>query len=161
MELNKRQIFEFVGMSAVVVSLLFLAYELRQSNRIAIGNASMEMTNISLELNHSLFENSEISELAVKLSENDQDLTPTESQMADALAYGYMNMWSAALRAYQNDLISQDSFENFMGGITAEMRRFPGLAPHFVNIKQFYDGFPLANSDMMNRILEQAGKYEK
>ena len=154
--INRNRLIEYVGILAVLLSLLFVAFEIRQSNRIAIGNASMEMTQMLLELNRSLREDPEISALVTKLSENEGGLTPTESQMADALAFEYINVWSAAGRAYENGLILEESFINYMSGISAELDRFPGLAPHFIRLQQLYAGAPVAESGLMNRIVEES-----
>jgi len=43
MDFSSRKIVEIVGFLAVIASLLFVAYEIRQSNRIALGTTAYEI----------------------------------------------------------------------------------------------------------------------
>ena len=51
MVLNSRRIVEIAGFLAVITSLLFVAYEIRQSNRIALGTTAYEIQRNWISIN--------------------------------------------------------------------------------------------------------------
>jgi hypothetical protein len=63
--------FEVIGLSAIVVSLIFVAYQINQSNRIARGTTSYELSRNWMEMNRFYVTNPEMLSLRVKLEDKD------------------------------------------------------------------------------------------
>jgi hypothetical protein len=133
-----RTLAEFIGIIAVVLSLLVVAFELRQSNRIAIGNAELAVSALNAEVNRVIFDSEDNDELFVKLTSKDPNLSPEEHQKAIQVAYLQLNRWFATERSFDNGLISEVSFLIEMDDVTVLFQRFPGLAPILVNILESY-----------------------
>ena len=131
MQIENKQIVEFVGIGAVVLSVLFLAYEIRQSNRIATGTVEAELRAISLETNRAVLDISDETELLHKLVSANIELSPTEVAKARMLARLFVNLWEAADTAFTNGLISDLTHELFISDIGVHFDEYPGLVPYF------------------------------
>ena len=127
---------------AVVLSLLVVAFELRQSNRIAIGNAELAVSALNAEVNRVIFESDEIDELYVKLTSRAPNLNPEEQQKAIQIAYLQLNRWFASERSFNNGLISEASFLIEMDDVAVLFQRLPGLAPILIDI---FESYPTAS----------------
>ena len=51
MKPSQSKLFETIGLSAIVISLIFVAYQINQSNRIARGTTSYELSRNWMEIN--------------------------------------------------------------------------------------------------------------
>ena len=79
MKIDSKQIIETSGIIAVVLSVLFLAYEVRQSNEIARTDTRIEIANQYGSISDSIYTNSEVSELMLKLGDPTFQPNPTQS----------------------------------------------------------------------------------
>ena len=84
MNLDRNGVIEIVGIMTVVLSLLFVAYEIRQSNAIAIGTTSYELSRNWMSSNELIITNPELRSLVVKLTDKDYVLTidPNELELS-------------------------------------------------------------------------------
>ncbi|MEL6215280.1 MAG: hypothetical protein AAFQ99_06350, partial [Pseudomonadota bacterium] len=74
-----RVLVEVFGMVAVVVSLLLLAYEVRQSNRIARATVTYEISRDVNEFNELGYTNPEFAALLLKLGDADFEPSAVEA----------------------------------------------------------------------------------
>ena len=134
MKIDSKQIFEFVGFMAVVLSVLFLAYELGQSNQIARTVTRIELANNYAALNESIYTNPEVAELLAKSKTGtDFQPTPSEIQQLSALAIRFNNIWQSVEIAYLNGQYSEVDFQGAMEDARNATIRYPGLMPYWVN----------------------------
>ena len=158
MNIDTQKIVELTGFIAVVVSLLFVAFELRQSNRIAIGNAELAMSALNADVNRVIFELEENDEVFVKLTTKDSDLTPEEYQRAIYIAYMHLNRWVATERSFENGLLSETTFLTEFDDVTFLFQRMPGFAPIFVYLIESYPITENGFSELITHAREEASK---
>ncbi len=133
---NWREVVEIVGVVSIVGSLLLLATEVRQSNRIA--NSEMEM-NLAKNYNiiqHERATNPDFAKLYAKISNPDAHLiTATEREQIRGLAWHYVNVFWAAQSAYENGVLSHEQLEAYINDFRSILKRHPALVEHFVFIR--------------------------
>lgn len=154
-----RGLAELIGIIAVILSLLFVAFELRQSNRIAIGNAELAMAALNADVNRVIFESDGNDALFVKLSSRNPNLTPEEYQRASYIAYMHFNRWNATQRSHDNGLVSDRTLEIELMDAGYVLERLPGLASIFL---EFIDAYAQTENDLSAigaRVFDEATKY--
>ena len=122
-----REIIELVGIVAVVLSLLLVAYEVRQSNRIAQATTTYEIgrdVNLFNELGYS---DPEFAELLVKLRDPEFKPSAIEGMRVRLLANRFVNLWAIQEKAYQNGLLSDAQFTMTQTDVVTVMSAFPAL----------------------------------
>lgn len=159
MKWNNKQIFETIGLLAVVFSLLLVAYEVRQANRIAVVNTEFELRNSYHTTNIALLNNPDMVDFVVRMGTTGQPLEGPDAVRARAWTYIQLNTWLATALAYENGVTTEetylnilDNIENVFGRASPEMRAvwrssiesFPSLAgtpvfQHALEILARYD----------------------
>jgi len=117
--MNKKNIIELIGITALVVSLVFVAWELRQSNRIAIAiaTAEAELRTGNREFNSIVAENPGLAAILVKAREAGARLDPIEDEIHRSYARTGFNLLTQANAEYENGLLSNytiDVYKNFI-----------------------------------------------
>ena len=75
---------ELVGIAAVVLSLVFVAYEIRQNNELMAADARQVRTSMVIDSWRFGAENGELAEIRVR-ERNGEELTDVERERVDAL----------------------------------------------------------------------------
>lgn len=151
--MDKPQKFEFFGLAAVVLSLLFVAYEINQSNRIARGTTSYELSRNWMEINRFLITEPNIMELRIKW--RDIDFIPAnEAEFERSMAFVRMliNMWTTIEEAHENGLASDGYLQIAKDDVKSLLRDRPGLVPIFKNV---FSSYELAGYDILEPIRER------
>lgn len=130
---NWREIVEIVGIVSIVVSLLLLATEVRQSNRIAVADVRLQIADNDNRAHFERASNPEFAKLYAKLESPDSHLiTATEQQQIKGLARHYMNNAVAVQVAYDQGFLTEQQFAGRVEGFGKIMERLPGLVPEFL-----------------------------
>jgi hypothetical protein len=121
MKIEIKQIVEVIGVSSIVISLLFLAYQTNQSNRIAIATAEIEINSIYAGVNEIWIESQPLRDAYYKASSNGgvSDLSPEERQLLTRYVLRYTNAFSSREAAYRNGVLSTESFNRVFNDIDA------------------------------------------
>ena len=154
MTITNKQIIEIVGLIAVVFSLLFLSFEIRQSNKIATASAEGETREWAREVRTRIAENPEYASLMLKLRNDNNELSPLEEERAYAHAVQYISVWSQANAAFENGVLSDYSFGINLRDIGLNMSRYPGLVKFFAMGATDY-GFQYGTSRMWDSLLDE------
>jgi hypothetical protein len=125
MQSLKKNLVEVVGASAVVLSLLFVAFQIQQANRIALNESESNLNNAGATLSANVRGSTE---LMVKLMDKSSVLTVEEEIQAEQFASEYMAVWGSAYNAYRNELIADYLFELNMISMEQNLTKYPGLA---------------------------------
>ncbi len=123
MKIDNRQIIETVGLSAVVLSLLFVALEIRQSNRIAVVNAEYELRNNFSSINEAILTQPDLADFLLKISIEGEVLEGADAIRARMWTSRLMNIWLAAALAYENGFATQATYDNIFDNIRFGMNR--------------------------------------
>ena len=134
-----REIVEIVGVVSIVAAMILVASELRESNRIAVAHAAMQ---IELQINEhrdilniARASDPNVAKLFAKLEAPEAHLiTATEvSQIRGMASQGINNLWSVH-SAYEKGLISRKVRDGYIVEFTQNMEAWPGIRPHYVDI---------------------------
>ncbi len=99
METKWRSIGEAVGLSAVVISVALLGWELNQVNRLTQAIEEREILQLYNDLNLSMASDPEFGAFnAMLASEDGNELTDTEHERALSLVMWQRNVWEASPR---------------------------------------------------------------
>ena len=132
----------------VLVGIVFVGFELRQSNRIAVGTTSYELSRNWLAINDLILTNPEVRNLLVEL--RDEDFQPDNDQheeLANAYARRQLSNWIAIQEAYDNGLVSKELYDVALSEVSYIVAFRPGVVGQ-------YDEFPPAwlNYELMQPI---------
>jgi len=126
-----RDTVELVGIIAVVLSLLLVAYEVRQSNRIAQATTTYEIGRDVNQFNELGYSDPAFAELLVKLREAEFKPTKVEAMQIRLLANRFVNIWTIQEKAHRNGLLSDGQFAMTKADVVTVMGVFPALVEHF------------------------------
>ena len=126
---GRKSSLEIIGVIAVVASLLFLAYEIRQSNQIARSTITFELGNNVSELNEIVWTNPEVAALHVRASDPRYVPTQVESEMLRAEARRFMNVWGTVEIAYRNGHQTRAQFDILLDDVEDVLERLPAAHP--------------------------------
>ncbi len=158
MDINTRQLAEFVGVTAVVLSLIFVALELRQSNKIAIASSENEIRTAQRERSTAILESPEVWDLEVKIK-NGEDLTPEETVAMTHFVRSNFLIWGTTMQQYNNDVLSEYTLNVQINNMKAFFRDYPGAWQY---LGQMRDDFQLIRGinvmwDVLNDELDLRG----
>ena len=132
-----REIVEIVGVISIVAALLLVAWEIRQSNRIAVAEIEMRLGNGFDELHLQRATRPDFAKLYPKMSAPDKHLvTATERSQIEGLAEHLVNLYYSAQVAHDNGLLDAQGLESYRQDLAQTLERLPGLAPAIVRIHE-------------------------
>ena len=112
---------EIVGAAAVVITLAFLAYEVR-SNKRALESASVDTFAAGYNaVNSSIMENSELAEIYRVGIENPENLSETQKIQFIALGQSYINQSTTVKKYRDAGLLSDEEWDFQLTGIANVM----------------------------------------
>lgn len=121
-----KDIIELVGIAAVVLSLLLLAYEVRQSNRIAQATTTYEVNRDINQFNELGYSSPEAAALLIKFRDGSQ-LTDVEAMQLQLMARRFLNLWGVQENAYENGLLTDEQIEMTKADVISVTTVFPAL----------------------------------
>ena len=101
---------ELIGITAVVLSLLFVAFQIRQSNRIAIAATEIEVSNNFASLNELMMEDREFVKLFIRGREEDMEFSDVERTVYASFVRRLTNIWRGIETAYQNGMLPESTY---------------------------------------------------
>ena len=138
--MSKREFAEVVGIVAVVASLLFLAYEIRQSNRIARSTVTFELANNSAEIQEIIWTSPVIAELQARAADPGYELTESEEIMMRAQVRRHMNLWGAVEVAFRNGHQTREQLDIMLDEVESTIRRLPATHAIWRDEMNNYEG---------------------
>jgi hypothetical protein len=128
---------EMVGAIGVIVSLLYVAAQIKQSNRLIqsdAGYAAVAESNRFLELT---ITEAAVADLLVKLG-SDTAITPKEEIRADAMAERLINNWWLAENSFRKGVIDEEGYQAVVEDAARCVKSNPQLLRHFRHVLSFY-----------------------
>ena len=123
---------EIVGAFAVVVSLLYVAGQIRQSNRQSTSESGFAFISESNRLLQWVAE-PEIANVLVKLR-SETALTPEEEIRTEAFAEYLLNTWWVSETSYQNGIMDKDMYSVLTEEVRRYLKTYPPLRGYFLQI---------------------------
>ena len=159
MRWNGKQVFEAVGLIALVLSLLLVAYEVRQANRIAVVNTEFALRSSFQETNIALLTDPDMVDFLVRTNTSGESLDGPDGVRARAWTYLSLNAWLAVGLAHENGVTTDATYKNIFDNIENVIAR---ASPEMRGIwRSSVDSFPsLAQSPVMQRARDVLARYE-
>ena len=119
--------FEIFGIVSVVTSLLFVAFQIQQSNKIAKVTTEYEIRN-----NHSSSNEIAMSDqafAALLFKSTDPTFRPEGAELAQLISFTLrsVNFWAAAGTAYENGMLTNETYEFVLDDMRNFVNNMPGL----------------------------------
>ncbi len=141
MTTDKFKVAEAIGIASVVFSLLVVAYEIRQTNQIAIVTAEIELRNNYSALNELMAADTELTALLVRLADPEYQTTPAEDIRLRSFAFRFLNIWIASEIAFQNGMLPEPSFQIVLDDVVFGMKNFPSFHRYYQEILDNFTGW--------------------
>lgn len=120
---------EIAGAAAVVISLVYLASQIRVSNRIALRDANMVLMGFNGEVWKHTFASPGLAAVRAKLRQADAGLTPEEYELArDWTALFHHNI-SAVNICLRTGFLDQQVVDTYLRGFKKIIEEYPGMKP--------------------------------
>ena len=151
---------ETIGALAVVASLLYVATQMRQSNRISIRETRSALVATGAGIARLSLENPQIAILCVKLQSTDPVLTPEEAHPANDLASMWLYFLAQVNGSYEAGLLPDRVFEVYLETVSRLLTQMPGLTPHLTTALQEVGIKPgdFATHDFVFDLIERSQK---
>jgi len=130
-----REAVEIVGVVSIVASLLLVAWEVRQANRIAAAEIEIQLRQGINVLNVARATTPEFARLFPKLAAPAGHLiTATEDSQFKGIAWQMINLNWAAQIAHNHGLLSDARLESYTSSVEQVLEAYPGLHNHLIAI---------------------------
>lgn len=131
-----REIVEIVGVVSIVAALLLVAWEIRESNRIAAAEIEMRLDRGVAELALRRAAGPEFAKLFPKLGAQGNHLvTATEESQIKGLARLLVSTYRSAQVAFDNKLLDADGLDAYRRELEQTLEQLPGLVPAMLKIQ--------------------------
>ena len=114
---------EILGAVAVLLTLIYLATQIRQTNDISRFDTTQDIMNSFDNLNGMVVSDPSLREVLHKTSE----LTESENEQLYTFANMFCNTWAICQTAYDNGLIERGLFETAKIDVEFELQRWPNF----------------------------------
>lgn len=135
-----RETVEIIGVISIVASLLLVAWEVRQANRIASAQIEMQLAQSFNEMNLRRATTPDYARLFPKLnSAGNHLITATEESQLQGLAWHFTNLYYLVQIAHDDGLLDEQRLDKYRLDLAQTLDRFPGLREPF---RKIYSSFP-------------------
>jgi hypothetical protein len=149
---------EFMSGLAVVVTLVYLAIQIRHNTRAVRSSMHQDMVESTLRIAESLSDNADIARIVLKSDEDYDNLTKEELIRFEAYAERVFSNFESVFYSYRNSMLEEDLWESWESSYLADisrdaMRRFwheerpLHLRDYMDFIEQFYRTHPPVNPE--------------
>jgi hypothetical protein len=119
---------------AVLAGILFLAFEIQQSNRIAITNTEIALRSGYSTLNSVLIENPDFAQIFVNAGSEDNNLSAADQLRLRSWLVQLVNQWVAIETAHGNGMAPESTYEVIFDDQRSIIDGMPGIRPILRNI---------------------------
>ncbi len=139
---------EFISGLAVVVTLVYLAVQIRHNTRAVRSSMHQDMIESTLRIAESLSDNENVGRIVLKADEDYDSLTREERIRFEAYAERVFGNFESVFYSYRNSMIEEDLWESWESSYLADisrisMRRFwqEERPQHLRDLMDFVDQF--------------------
>ena len=159
MPIPHKDLFEYVGIAAVVAGLVFVAFELRQANQIAEVDSVADVYEKFQGINEILMTDTKLAELVAGRFESWDELDPVDQLKLQSWNYHLMNTYITANIAYENGLLDETAYLGMLDNIAHDIRISSGAIRE--NWRYLLDNHPhLAELNVIQFLDGELGKYQ-
>jgi hypothetical protein len=111
------------------VGIVFLAVEVRQSNRIAIATTEISVRDQFRSNNEMVLANDAIADLLVKAADANAEFSDAEIEKLYAYLFVFINAWKSIEIAYENGMLPRATFDVVLDDIRVVLKGYPAIRP--------------------------------
>jgi len=137
---------------AVLIGIVFLIIEIRQSNRIAMAATEISVRESFGSSNETVYTNPEFAALLAKARKADAAFTDAEQEMLDYWVARMMNIWMQIDRAYTHEMVVRESLDMAIEDMKWTIDTYPALRSNFEDWPNYY---PSSNRTALMQELAQ------
>ncbi len=126
---------EILGAAAVLITLLYLATQVKQTNKIARFNSTRELMGQFDDLNRLVVTDAGLRQILAKEGE----LSDDEREQLYSFANMYCNVWSTAQTAFDQGQLEAGFFASALKDVGVELRRWPNFRR---SVERWPDNYP-------------------
>ena len=127
---------EIVGIAGIILSLIFLGYELKRSNDIAETEAVATIYSMTNEMGLALAENPELSRVFRQALSDFESLGPDDRWTFYVLLEYVINVHEAAWKYYDMGVINQEEADYYARSLCKLIGRHPSIVAAWRSVKQ-------------------------
>lgn len=127
---------EIVGLVGIILSLIFLGYELKRSNDIAEAEAVATIYTMTNEMSLALAENPDLSRVFGQAQSDFSSLSPDDRWTLYVLLEYVINVNEAAWKYHDKGIINQEEADYYTQGLCRLIVLDPGLVEAWRSNKQ-------------------------
>ena len=157
MKIGTKQLVEFIGITAVVISLWLVASELRQSNRIAIATSEADLRSSQRDVNSLAAENPELAAVLVKAQDITSQLDPIEEQVLRSFSAAQFSVLTQANVSNESGLLTSYTLNIYANGMRITLNRYPLMTKYFAESARDYK-FRRGMSPLWDSLLNLLGE---
>jgi hypothetical protein len=139
---------EFISGLAVVVTLVYLAIQIRHNTRAVRSSMHQDMIESTLRIAESVSDNPDVGRIVLKADEDYDSLTTEERIRFEAYAERVFGNFESVFYSYRNSMIEEDLWESWESSYLTDisrssMRRFwqEERPQHLRDLMDFVDGY--------------------
>lgn len=129
---------ETVGALAVLITLIYLASQIRQSNRIGRTSSEAEFRVMAQTVNRIILETPDGDPFLEELLKEEPNFTPPQRAKAIQFARSQANLWAFADSSYRNKLMDEFAYQGSIEDMRVVLDEYPGLAVAFKYLVEEY-----------------------
>lgn len=131
---------EIISSAAIVVSLIYVAYEFQRSESLTNRDVENIIYERMLQLDHLLIGNKDLAGLIIKAENNQNDLTPEEEMRYLAYEHIFYDSWESAWYYHQEKILEDKNWEGWNSWFISAIENKPLLSWEG-NRKNYNGGF--------------------
>ena len=130
---------EVLGAVAVIATLLYLARQIGQTNRIAKASGSRELQQKYADFYTLVATNSDIKGLVTRLRDPDYIVqSEEEEEQIESFTLLLLGIWQTTAIAYEQEQIDLNMYGIYRDDVEVKLSKWPGLKPHAKKILRNY-----------------------
>ena len=137
----------------VIAGIVFLAFEIRQSNQIALVANETDIRKSYADHLEAVFTNRESADLLARAAQPDADFDDTEREMLSAYVFTFLNIWAAVEIGYDNGMLPRQTYDDVADDIYANIKYYPAMHSIFRNAM---DDYPSGQDSDVYRMINEA-----
>ena len=139
---------EIIGAAAVLITLIYLAMQVKQTNDISRYNSAKDVMAKFDSINDRLVSDGGLRQALTK----EGALTQDEEELLYAFANMFLNTWVICQSAYDNGLIDDGFYQMAKKDVLFEIERWPNFA---VSVGRVMDNYPAFKAYPIFESIEQ------
>ena len=137
----------------VIAGIAFLAFEIRQSNRIALVANETDIRKSYSEFARDVFSNRNSAELLARAADPEAAFDDVELEMLSAHVFTLLNTWMAVEIAHNNGMLPLQTYNDAEDDIRAFTKHYPAMRSI---LQSAIDDFPSGRDSDIYRIISEA-----